>query len=153
MMKLLTFVLLPFLLLGCKVSTPFADASHDGSLPDNTDVLVAITYIEIGDDAMQNKAFWRQVASVEAALEGMPGFLGYSLRRELFGNKAWTMTVWRDEASLMAFVAGPVHQAAIVGGSPSLRTARFARLEAKKADMPIDWGVAEKYLAENGRGY
>jgi heme-degrading monooxygenase HmoA len=152
-MKYLTFALLPLLLLGCKVSTPFAGAFQDGSLPDDTDVLVAITYIEIGDDALQNKAFWREVANVEASLEGMPGFLGYSLRRELFGNKAWTMTVWRDEASLTAFVASPVHRAAIVGGSPSLRKARFARLETKKADVPIDWDVAKNYLAENGRGY
>jgi heme-degrading monooxygenase HmoA len=42
-----------------------------------------------------------------------PGLLGHAVRFEIFGNKAWTMTAWKDEASLTAFVRSPAHRAAV----------------------------------------
>jgi hypothetical protein len=86
-------------------------------------------------------------------LPGRPGFVGYAKRTRLFGNEAWTMTIWADEKSLNDFVESKVHQTAIRESINALASANFARVELKRAEMPLSWDRALQLLAQNGRPY
>ena len=63
------------------------------------------------------------------------------------------MTVWDDHESLNAFVQSIAHQAAMREGWPALTTARFARIEVDRSDIPFPWKQAEKLLDTHGRTY
>lgn len=139
---------------GCKLATPFRGpaASAASHAPGETAV-VALTHVTLGDDTDKNSVFWDHTGRVIDALPGQPGYLGHSVRRELFGNQAWTMTVWRDESSLRAFVQSEVHQTAIRNGFAAVAGARFANVALSRAEIPVSWTGAERILIERGRGY
>ena len=143
------------LLGGCTISTPFKGPGFDrasGVTDSDRDqtVIVALTHAVLGDS---RRHFDQGVDRVVASLDQQPGLIGYSLRKELFGNEAWTLTVWRDTASLEAFVRSGAHRQAMQTGSAELAAASFRRVEVPAAEIPIDWGTALEYLAEPQKSY
>ena len=143
------------LLGGCTISTPFKGPGYDrddGVTGDRSGatVVVALTHAVLGPE---RRNFDRGVDRVVDSLAQQPGLIGSSLRRELFGNEAWTMTVWRDAAALDAFVRSSVHQQAIRDGAGDLAGANFSRFELPAAALPIDWETALDYLAASQRAY
>ncbi len=132
-----------FALGGCAISTPFQGPGYDRrngvTIAGEGRVVVALTKAVLRDDGALRSTFWDYVLRVEASLPERAGFVGYSLRRELIGKRAWTMTVWSDEASRAAFVQSDVHQAAIGEAMGALACARFARLEVARDEVPIPW--------------
>ena len=144
-------------LTGCIVDTPFRGPGYDpntGVTVQSVDTfIVAVTNAQLRDDWRLRSRFWDHVEKVEETLNGRPGFVGFSKRTELFGDQAWTMTVWTDEASLDAFVASAVHQTAIEQAMPSLTAARFARLEVGRSELPVSWDRALGQLKANARDY
>lgn len=142
---------------GCAFSTPFRGPGYDASggvaaeQPER--VLVVLTEAVLRDDRAGSGAFWDNVSKVRKSLEDQPGFIGYSIRRELLGDRAWTMTVWANEASVAAFVASPTHQTAIREGLGALKATGFARLEMKREEVPLNWDRAVEVLAESDRRY
>lgn len=140
------------LLGGCHIATPY-EAFSDSPLADDATVVVSITHAMLGDDAGMRKRFWAHVEQVEDALADQPGLIGFSKRAALGGDDAWTMTVWRDEASLRAFVRSDTHQAAIRNAMPGLHGARFARFEIDQQQVPLSWDVALDFLETHARGY
>ena len=152
----LTFLSL-FALGGCATATPFRGPGYDPkagvTLPGAEPVIVAITQATLGDESDSRAVFWDHVSRVEASLGNRPGFVGYSKRAEVFGDEAWTMTVWADEASLTAFVRSDVHQAAIREVFGRLADARFARFAVEREDVPVSWDQALVRLDEENRGY
>ena len=140
---------------GCTISTPFKGPGYNRgagvAFDQSTDtVVVALTHAVVGKD---RDNFDRGVSRVVDSLAQQPGLIGYSLRRELFGNEAWTLTVWRDEASLDAFVRSSAHQQAIRSGAAELVAANFRRLELPASEIPIDWEHALEYLATSQKAY
>ena len=152
-----SLVLLSLLTFGCTISTPFRGPGYDrGSgvtVAGNNTVIVSLTNAVLHDDGKLRDTFDRYVEQVVDSLEGREGLVGYSLRRQLLGNEAWTMTVWRDENSLRQFVNSGPHQAAIREAFPSLKSARFARVEVSRDEIPISWERAEQLLEQSTRGY
>lgn len=151
--SVLAFALVP-LVSACVVATPFRGPgveamARDGERP----VLVALTMVELGPDRAARARFWDHVWRVTASLEDRPGFIGHSVRREVFGRRAWTMTVWRDEASLEAFVTGDEHRAAISEGYAAVTRTAFWRRALPGAEVPLSWPAAEALLAGRGRSY
>ena len=143
----MTFLLLSILGLGgCAIATPFQGPGYDRrkgvTIVGKDRVVVALTQAVLHDDGAKRPQFWDYVVQVEATLAERPGFVGYSLRRELLGDNAWTMTVWSDEASLDGFVRSDVHQAAIREAMEALACARFARVEVDRSEIPIAWDRA-----------
>ena len=143
------------LLGGCAISTPFQGPGYDRSTGVSSDradgiVIVALTHAVLGKE---RRNFDRGVDRVVDSLAQQPGLIGYSLRRELFGNEAWTMTVWRDEASLEDFVRSSTHQQAIRDGAGELAGVNFSRFELPATELPIGWDTALEYLAASGRSY
>jgi len=106
--------------------------------------LALITYIP-------RKGYWsifsfiRQSNAIQKQLKGSLGLIGYSLRAQLLGKKAWTLSVWEDEPALNDFV----------GKSPHVNTMRKVSLgEARKfvrwkllgSEVPPKWDDALAHL-------
>jgi heme-degrading monooxygenase HmoA len=131
--------------------TPFRTAEGFDEIPANTYVTVGITHVITGNDKAKNDIFWDHTMRVVDSLASHKGYLGHKIRRQFFGNEAWTMTVWEDEASLQNFVVGKRHQDAIKNGLDALVKARFVRFKITKSGIPISWDDAEKIMDERGR--
>ncbi len=126
---------------GCAINTPFRGPGYDPdrgvTLNDAGDrLLVALTHATLNE---RRRNFDAEVGRVAASLADRDGLVAYSLRKELLGNEAWTMTVWRDRAALEAFVASSAHQHAIRNSAHELAAARFLRFEIDAAALPISW--------------
>jgi heme-degrading monooxygenase HmoA len=136
-------------LASCEVATPFRGPGFERgrgvTLPGAGDrVVVGITNARIapGKRALFNDHTQRVIDS----LNGNDGYIGHSVRLRLLGSEAWTMTAWRDEAALDAFVRSPVHREAMREGTASLTSARFMRMEWPAAEMPPPWREILKRL-------
>ncbi len=142
---------------GCTISTSFEGPGYDGNggveAAGRDSVLVVVTEAELGSNWLGRPGFWRNVSRVEDTLADRPGFIGHAKRTELFGSRAWTMTVWTDEAAMRSFVSSDVHQRAIAESYPALRGARFARLTVAPDEVPISWDRALEALGTQGRSY
>ena len=138
-------------LSGCNLSTPFR--GPEAAAPAGPTVYVGLTHAVIRAGRPARELFFDYVEQVEQSLPHNPGFLGFSKRVALFGDDAWTMSVWSDEPSMDAFVRSDAHQRAIRNAVAALQSARFARLEVKAGAAPLAWSEALKILESDGRSY
>lgn len=146
MLKIIGSVLLLFSLSGYYLTKPYEQFEthiQNTELKPDTKVLVAITYIEEGSNADQNDLFWENNSAVIDDLENQSGLLGYSVRKELFGNRAWTMTTWRDTASMKKFRRSTYHKKAMNESIDAAQKAGFAKVWVAYARIPLDWEEAE----------
>jgi heme-degrading monooxygenase HmoA len=141
------------LLGGCTIATPYREASPTAGGEPGAVVVVALTEATLGPDKAARAAFWDGVRAVQRDLPNQQGLLGHALRRELLGNRAWTMTVWESEAALDRFVASPAHRAAMRAGNPALAGQRFATVMRPRAAGPMPWAEALDVLAREGQSY
>jgi len=141
---------------GCTVATPFraierpppqADAAPAAA---QAPVIVALTYAEL--DPARRAPFDEHLKQVVASLDEQPGRIGYSLCRELFGNKVWTMTAWADETSRAMFEYASVHQRAIEASRSAILKTRFARVTVKASELPLPWKRALEALDASASG-
>src|SRR5438128_7581284 len=54
-------------------------------------------------------SFIRQSNAIQKQLKGSRGLIGYSLRAQLLGKKAWTVSIWEDARALIEFVGKSHH--------------------------------------------
>lgn len=137
---------------GCAFSTGFRDGQA-ADLPADAPVVVALTEAKLSPDFDAHGVFWSRSRDVVRSLADRPGLVGYTIRLEPLGTRIWTMTVWRDDQSLAAFLADSTHRRAATEGMPSLADARFARVRVARAEAPLAWPDAVARLARDGRGY
>ncbi|GAB4169124.1 MAG: hypothetical protein OHK0024_04700 [Thalassobaculales bacterium] len=140
------------LLSACSLSTGFRPGIA-ADLPPDAPVIVALSEARVRPAVGAHLAFWPRSSDVLRSLADQPGLVGYGVRIEPFGTRAWTMTVWQDEASLAGFVKGAAHGRAVAEGLPALADARFARLRTRRGDTPLSWEEAIDRLARDGRPY
>ncbi|MFQ5546637.1 MAG: DUF3291 domain-containing protein, partial [Acidiferrobacterales bacterium] len=76
---------------------------------------------------------------VEKQLTETPGLIGYSMASKPWAKQFWTMSVWEDEAALMAFVLSGVHKHAMRRFHNEMGTTRFVRWKVLGTDIPIKW--------------
>lgn len=140
-------------IMSCAVGTPFQKNSKldESVLKPETLVTVALTEVDISGSYSVKSVFWDRVGSVRSSLESNPGFLGGSIRREIFGSRAWTMTIWKDEQSLENFVESREHERAMKEGGPAVRKAKFYRGKKMWKEIPLSWDIAEQLIDEEGR--
>lgn len=139
------------MLSACTVGTPFNSSKALEAMPNDVHVVVGVTHVMTGDDSAKNKIFWDYTMRVVDSLPSHDGYLGHRIRRRIFGNEAWTMTVWTDEKALQNFVSGAQHSDAIKNGLDAVTKARFVRFVLAKAQIPLSWDDAEKVMDEKGR--
>ena len=155
--KVLVAVASTLALGGCVLATPFEGpgfSKRAGPASDLEGPLVAsVTYAVISDEGDNRQVFFDYVEKVEDILVTQPGLVGYSRRADFLGNEAWTLTVWRDRESLLAFVNGQEHRRAVKQAWDTFDDAKFARLEVQPDELPIQWERALAALETNGRAY
>jgi len=127
---------------GCSLATPFksgpAAFQHEGS------VFIGVTNARV--EGGNRRAFDKHTRLVIRSLGTHEGYMGHSVRSRLLGNEVWTMTVWKDEASLDRFVRSPVHREAMREGTPQVLTAKFDRFEWPSLDSRPTWTAILKRL-------
>lgn len=135
---------------GCELATSFRGDgySRDGgvTLPDAGDTVV-VGLTNAGLDPDNRRDFDDYTQRVVASLPGTPGYIGHAVRTRVFGHEVWTMTVWKDEAALDAFVRSPTHREAIRKGMPAVKWAKFHRFTLAKDQVPPSWADVKARLA------
>lgn len=149
---LMSLLLMLQILSACTISKPFKQTKELKTLPKNQVVIVGLTYAAIKKDQKKH-VFWDNVESIIKSLDDQPGFLGYSVRRGLLGNEAWTMTVWKDKNSLQSFISSDAHVKAMKEGSTVIKKASFHNFKTEVKNIPISWKEAINLLDQNGRSY
>ena len=146
-------------LSACAISTPFRGPGYDSGdgillqLNAEQSVVVGLTKAVIGTDRKKNKDFDRNLWNVVARLNAQPGLIGYSVRKQIFGSEMWTMTVWKDEASLIAFVQSQSHTRAIQEGDEALTDSSFVRVRVDAESIPLEWDQVIAWIDEHGRPF
>ncbi len=138
---------------GCAFSTPFNGPAVDAAQASDAPVVVSLTLAVLNDDEDARDRFWEYVRIVDATMSDQPGFVGSSKRVEPFGDRAWTMTVWRDEDSLRAFLASSDHRAAVREGMAAIDDALFLRFTSPGTSLPLPWDEAVARLDREGRHF
>ncbi len=131
-----------FALSSCEMSTRFAGAGYTKgkgvTLPGVGDtVVVGVTHAVLDPD--NRRAFDEHTRRVVRSLPELDGYIGHSLRTRVLGHEVWTMTVWKDDASLNAFVRASTHRTAIREGLSGVRQAQFLRMEIPVDQVPPTW--------------
>ena len=70
------------------------------------------------------------------------GVLGYSVLARPLSQRFWTLSVWKDEAALHAFVQYPPHVRIMTALAPHMGETKFARWTVKGSELPLRWDDA-----------
>ena len=115
-----------------------------GDVDPTREYLALITYLP-------RKSHWsvfsfiRQSSAIQKQLKDSPGLIGYSLRAQLLGKNAWTLSVWQDERALSEFVGRSPHVDTMK--KVNLGEARkFVRWKLMGSEIPPKWDEALKHL-------
>jgi heme-degrading monooxygenase HmoA len=146
------FMALLSFLSGCAFTAPYRrmGAAQTGALA--ADHMAVVTLSAVEHQPGKRKPFFDDTKRVFADLPNQEGLLGYSFRFQFFGNKAWTMTAWEDEASRDRFARSPVHLAAVRNSRTTAQNMRFISVEVPASSLPLSWREALKHL-EAAPGY
>ena len=117
------------------ISTPFVYPQGKAAIAKNGKLVVTHAFIQEG----KSGPFYSRSEEVVKSLQGQPGLLAYSVRRQLFGNQAWTLTLWESENSKSAFIRSSAHQLAMAEASSVLSCARFLRVDWSGEVKNLDW--------------
>jgi hypothetical protein len=89
----------------------------------------------------------RDTGAIRNQLNDSRGLVGYSLRAQLLGKKAWTLSVWEDEDALQEFVRKTPHVDIMKSFGPELGQERkFVRWTLLGSDVPPTWDQALEQL-------
>ena len=137
------------LLVACAPAQPFSgpgfDADNDRVLSDSAGPFVAVithTKVAKGEAGLFND----HVDGILDQLEKQPGYVGGSLKGQLFGRERWTLTVWDDPQALVAFRDSGAHQKAMDDQDTVVEQVYYAYWELDKSEVPPSWDTALKEL-------
>jgi heme-degrading monooxygenase HmoA len=134
-------------LSSCSYTAPFRRVE---SVPADAKVIVTLSAVE--HQKGQRKPFFKDTQRVIADLPNQSGLVGYSFRFQIFGNKAWTMTAWKDEAARDRFAKSPIHLAAVRNSRTTAQNMRFVSVTVPASSLPMRWDEALRLL-ENAPPY
>lgn len=109
---------------------------------------VSVTRLRIRAIRFLPPFLWRNEQAVRQ-IRSAPGFLGGKLlvdARRTF----WTMTTWRDEAAMRAYIIAGAHRRAMPELLPWCDEASVAHWPQDSAELP-DWTTAHRRMALEGR--
>ncbi|MEM7013787.1 MAG: antibiotic biosynthesis monooxygenase family protein [Verrucomicrobiota bacterium] len=109
-------------------------------------VIIALTdgKIKRGSGA----AFFKELRQVLDAIPESEGLIGYAVRKELLGNKVWTLSAWTSRDALKRFVSSESHRQAVKAGGISPATVHSVTLEMSPSELPISWKRVENILED-----
>jgi len=125
----------------CSYTAPFRRVE---SISQDARVILTLSAVE--HQKGQRKPFFTDTKRVLADLPNHAGLVGYSYRFQLLGNKAWTMTAWKDEASRNQFSQSPVHLSAVRNSPITAQNMRFMSVTVLTSSLPMSWDEAIRLL-------
>ncbi len=132
-------------LTGCSYTSSWRQTQLGRSLSASTDpALVSLSFAQ--RKAGQRRAFFNQVQAVLEDLPKHDGLLGYAFRFQIVGDKAWTITAWRDAAARDQFVHGAVHGEAMRQADAVMVRSAFSSLQVPIRDLPPSWATVTEKL-------
>ena len=117
-----------------------------GSADPDGDYVAQLSYLPL-------KSYWRvfpffvYAPQVMKQLATADGLLGYSLLASPLSKRFWTLSVWKNDEALGAFVEHPPHVRAMVALSPYIGKTQFLRWTVKRAQLPLRWDDALRRFA------
>lgn len=131
------------------INMPLAGPGYD---PDSGLVDPQATYVLSTTQALprpEKLAEFGQLAGAAGmAAAQTPGLVAISFASEPNCGFQRTLTIWRDEAAMMAFVVSPEHATAMNAASEVLLTGRTAHLTIDAAQVANAWDAALTAVAE-----
>jgi heme-degrading monooxygenase HmoA len=112
-----------------------------GSPDPNGDFVALLSYLPL-------KTYWRvpsfflYTARVTRQLASARGLLGDSVLARPFSKRFWTLSAWKDEAALRAFVQDPPHVRLMAALAPHMDETKFVRWMVKGSQLPLHWDDA-----------
>ena len=91
--------------------------------------------------------FFRGVSAVRRQLAGADGLVGYTLRAKPFARDYWTLSVWKDQASLRGFMRTPPHAQLMSSLRPLMGPTKFVQWNITAADGRPSFAGALEHLA------
>lgn len=139
---------------GCEVGHPFRGPRYDRergvvNVAAGRLLVVAITQGDVAGGG--GRQFNNALRAVLDGMDAHEGLVGYAVRRQLFGSRVWTMSVWTDHASLRKFLASPDHRSAVENGKIPRASLVSAQVEVPAEQVPFTWSRAKAILADNAR--
>ena len=92
--------------------------------------------------------FGQLAGAAAMAAAQSPGLVAMGFASEPNCGFQRTLTVWRDEDAMMAFVVSPAHVAAMAAADDVLLTGRTTRFTIAADQMPLGWDAALAALAD-----
>ncbi|HXC79622.1 MAG TPA: antibiotic biosynthesis monooxygenase [Candidatus Acidoferrum sp.] len=86
------------------------------------------------------------VRAIRRQLADVDGLIGYALRAKPLNRDYWTLSVWRDESSLGAFVKSSPHAELMRSLKPTIGPTKFVQWEISSADGRPSWTAAIERL-------
>lgn len=138
-----------FVVSGCRVGYPFRGPGYDADLgvkhPDaGRQVLVVVTRGDV--EAGSKSVFANDLRTVMDGMNEQDGLVGFAVRKEVFGSRVWTMSVWVDRASVEQFVHSTAHRKAIESGAIARGSFISADTLVDASVIPPSWTEAERML-------
>jgi hypothetical protein len=113
--------------------------------------LALVTYLP-------RKSYWfiftflRRTRAIQNQLNNSTGLVGYSMRAQIFGKKAWTLSVWENEDALEEFVEKMPHSGVMRDISHQLTGGqRFVRWRIQGSHVPPSWEDALTKIDESSQ--
>jgi quinol monooxygenase YgiN len=83
--------------------------------------------------------FFLYTAQVTKQLASADGVLGYSVLARPLSKRFWTLSAWKDDAALHAFVQHPPHVRIMTALNPHMGETKFVRWTVKGSELPLLW--------------
>jgi hypothetical protein len=93
--------------------------------------------------------FFRLTSAIQRQLRTAPGLIGYSLDARPFARKFWTLSVWRDQRSLMDFVRRLPHSRITQQLATYVGKSQFVQWQVEAQDIPLDWNSAKARITQS----
>lgn len=132
--ELLTFLLFS---VSCTIATPLKDRRGSGY---SKTMLVAVTNAVL-NPGRDRALFYRYSNEILEKLPQAPGNLGGSIRREILGEEAWTLTLWESEEALKKFVLSRDHLDSMYLAESAIKEMRQTTF-AVRPDEAVTWELA-----------
>ncbi len=83
--------------------------------------------------------FFLHTAQVARQLASAHGLLGYSVLARPLSKRFWTLSAWKDEAALRAFVQDPPHVLLMAALASHMGETKFVCWMVKGSQLPLRW--------------
>jgi quinol monooxygenase YgiN len=116
-----------------------------GSPDPNGDFVALLSYLPL-KSYLRVVPFFFYTAQVMKQLASAQGLLGYSLLARPLSKRFWTLSAWRNEDALRAFVQHPPHARIMAALTPHMDKTKFVRWTIKGSCLPLHWDDALRRL-------